>query len=202
LSEIKEWWDTWSPFQKYTRALALEEKLAAAQKELTDTKNLLALSDLRHSNEWKRAESAESQAASERQRADGLYQEILAQPAKVEAVVAELKARIRKMHVPRGLVLDHLCRVRNCVNPKHLEPVIERINFLRGVGASARNAKKTHCVRGHRLAGKNVRVFKDEKRYRFGTRVCLECVIIRNAATQARIKLRKPTQSDGREEGA
>src|ERR1051326_2493639 len=25
--------------------------------------------------------------------------------------------------VPDGLVLDHLCRVKNCVNPAHLEPV-------------------------------------------------------------------------------
>lgn len=25
--------------------------------------------------------------------------------------------------IPSGLVLDHLCRVRHCVNPAHLEPV-------------------------------------------------------------------------------
>lgn len=34
--------------------------------------------------------------------------------------------------IPDGLVLDHLCRVRNCVNPDHLEPVTQRENMRRG----------------------------------------------------------------------
>jgi hypothetical protein len=34
--------------------------------------------------------------------------------------------------VPEGLVLDHLCRVRRCVNPRHLEPVTQRENVFRG----------------------------------------------------------------------
>jgi hypothetical protein len=34
--------------------------------------------------------------------------------------------------VSEGLELDHLCRVRSCVNPKHLEPVTRRINQVRG----------------------------------------------------------------------
>lgn len=52
--------------------------------------------------------------------------------------------------IPDGLVLDHLCRVRNCVNPAHLEPVTSWENTLRGkkVGSAA-NALKTHCVNGH-----------------------------------------------------
>ncbi len=33
--------------------------------------------------------------------------------------------------VPDGLDLDHLCRVRNCVNPAHLEPVTRSENLLR-----------------------------------------------------------------------
>lgn len=45
--------------------------------------------------------------------------------------------------------LDHLCRVRSCVNPDHLEPVSYQENILRGEGASAVNARKTHCVQGH-----------------------------------------------------
>lgn len=51
--------------------------------------------------------------------------------------------------VPEGLELDHLCRVRHCVNPDHLEPVTPRENTLRGVGASAINARKTRCPKGH-----------------------------------------------------
>jgi hypothetical protein len=34
--------------------------------------------------------------------------------------------------VPVGLVLDHLCRVRHCCNPDHLEPVSIGVNVERG----------------------------------------------------------------------
>ena len=51
--------------------------------------------------------------------------------------------------VPDGLELDHLCRIRNCVNPRHLEPVTTRVNQLRGFGLSGHNARKTHCPNGH-----------------------------------------------------
>ena len=51
--------------------------------------------------------------------------------------------------IPPGLTLDHLCRVRCCVNPYHTEAVTNQINILRGVGITAQNAMKTHCKRGH-----------------------------------------------------
>lgn len=35
--------------------------------------------------------------------------------------------------IPEGLQLDHLCRVRRCVNPEHLEPVTSRENVRRGL---------------------------------------------------------------------
>jgi hypothetical protein len=34
--------------------------------------------------------------------------------------------------IPEGLDLDHLCRVRRCVNPDHLEPVTRSENLRRG----------------------------------------------------------------------
>jgi hypothetical protein len=54
--------------------------------------------------------------------------------------------------IPDGLQLDHLCRVRCCVNPKHLEPVTNRENGRRGIASqvnSDRQKAATHCRRGH-----------------------------------------------------
>jgi HNH endonuclease len=57
--------------------------------------------------------------------------------------------------IPHGLQLDHLCRVRNCVRPDHLEPVTNQVNALRGEGPTAVNATKTHCPKGHPYDAEN-----------------------------------------------
>lgn len=54
--------------------------------------------------------------------------------------------------IPDGLVIDHLCRVRHCVNPLHLEPVTSAENIRRGVSF---NGSKTHCKRGHEFTEAN-----------------------------------------------
>ena len=51
--------------------------------------------------------------------------------------------------IPSHLQVDHLCRVRHCANPWHMELVTRAENVLRGEGLSAQNARKTHCKRGH-----------------------------------------------------
>lgn len=50
------------------------------------------------------------------------------------------------------LELDHLCRVRACVNPEHLEPVTALENKLR---SPLSNINKTHCKRGHEFTPDN-----------------------------------------------
>lgn len=73
--------------------------------------------------------------------------------------------------IPDGLHLDHLCRVRNCVAPGHLEPVTNRENILRGEARAARQARQSHCRNGHPLFGDNL-VRSAAAR---GQRVCRTC---------------------------
>lgn len=78
--------------------------------------------------------------------------------------------------IPPGLVIDHLCRNRACVNPEHLEPVSMRENLMRGNGVAARNAAKATCPKGH--------AFDDTNTYRdkTGRRHCRACHRSREAA--------------------
>lgn len=76
--------------------------------------------------------------------------------------------------IAEGLVLDHLCRIRQCINPEHLEPVTNRENILRGEGIAAKNIKKTYCKHGHLLEN-NVYIFRT-------SRICRTCQNTRNRA--------------------
>ena len=52
--------------------------------------------------------------------------------------------------------LDHLCRVRNCVNVlNHVEDVTAKLNIARGEGPAGINGRKTHCIRGHEFTPTN-----------------------------------------------
>jgi hypothetical protein len=44
--------------------------------------------------------------------------------------------------VPRHLVVDHLCCVRSCVNPDHLEAVTHRENVIRAVAVREQRRKR------------------------------------------------------------
>lgn len=57
--------------------------------------------------------------------------------------------------ISEGMTIDHLCRVRRCVNPAHLEEVTRGENVLRGDTLSARNLAKTHCKNGHEFTDEN-----------------------------------------------
>jgi hypothetical protein len=84
-----------------------------------------------------------------------------------------------------GLTLDHLCRNPSCVRPDHLEAVSHRENCLRAVtGASAVNARKTHCLRGHPLTADNIYTHR-------GRRVCRQCQLIRTQNYRRRKKERQ-----------
>ena len=88
--------------------------------------------------------------------------------------------------IPEGRELDHLCRVRCCVNPAHLEPVTKSVNQRRGahvIRAWARLAMtdgRTHCHRGHSWIMDNLMFIKPCGAYPRGHVQCRICH--RNAA--------------------
>ena len=64
--------------------------------------------------------------------------------------------------IPTGWELDHLCRIRHCTNPAHLELVTHAENVRRAA------ALITHCPRGHAYDAENTAL-------NAGKRVCRTC---------------------------
>ena len=82
--------------------------------------------------------------------------------------------------IPEGLQIDHLCRVRCCVNPAHLEPVTNRENVRRG-DLGTKNTAKTHCPAGHPYDEANTRRSAGKRR-------CRACDQARQRACRARAR--------------
>lgn len=61
--------------------------------------------------------------------------------------------------VPQSLEIDHLCRVRECVNPDHLEAVTHAVNVRRGT-----HVQGSHCVNGHPRTPENAVWVSDKER--------------------------------------
>lgn len=90
--------------------------------------------------------------------------------------------------IGEGLELDHVCKVRRCVNPDHLEPVTHAENVGRGeLGETLRSkyAAPRNCPQGHALEGDNLIVASTKAGH--PNRKCRTC---RDAAV-ARFKERK-----------
>lgn len=72
--------------------------------------------------------------------------------------------------IPSGLVIDHKCRVRSCVNPDHLRVTTIGDNVRCGEGPTGQHLRATHCIRGH--------AFDEANTYRYkktGWRMCRTC---------------------------
>lgn len=99
--------------------------------------------------------------------------------------------RLHIGEVPEGLELDHLCRVRHCVNPWHLDPVPHIVNVERG-----EQAQRAHCPKGHPYDEGNTYVRPIGNGKRRG-RHCKECQ--RDAVRRYRARRAEP--KDGVRDG-
>lgn len=66
--------------------------------------------------------------------------------------------------IPKGMVIDHLCRNTGCVRPSHLEVVSNKTNVVR---SCAFRKPKTSCRNGHKYSHRNNR----------GDQVCRTCAV-------------------------
>lgn len=84
-----------------------------------------------------------------------------------------------KGEIPEGKQLDHLCRVRNCCNPLHLEPVSPSVNTLRGDLPNklrARFKALTHFRCGHERTPENTSIYlRQNGAFTHEKRRCLTC---------------------------
>lgn len=78
-----------------------------------------------------------------------------------------------KGEIPSELVIDHLCRQPQCINPDHLDTVSLWENTLRGENFMAKLAKATHCKRGHEFTKENTNIRTS------GRRQCKTCKRLR-----------------------
>lgn len=68
------------------------------------------------------------------------------------------------IETPKGMFVDHMCKVPRCCRPEHLRVVTKKTNALENnLSPFARNAAATACPQGHPYTGPNVYVYTPPK---------------------------------------
>ena len=102
---------------------------------------------------------------------------------------------LHKGPIPDGLVVDHMCNNRRCVNPDHLQAITHEANIKRSPAPHVQRWLTGRCIRGHDLTDPEVAYIRPDN----GRPMCRVCVRIRGEAT--RRNEGKMPQKRGRECG-
>ena len=68
----------------------------------------------------------------------------------------------------KGFDIDHVCKVRNCVNPGHMRILSHRENIRNG------SNKKEFCKLGHALSGENYYAYHVGGKIRYRCSLCIK----------------------------
>jgi hypothetical protein len=88
--------------------------------------------------------------------------------------------------IPAGLVLDHLCRRKMCVNPWHLEPVSPKENVDRGIVGALH--LRPSCRFGHPFTEENTQNYGSSRKCR--TCAVTYCRLLRHTPAEVLVHRR------------
>ena len=87
---------------------------------------------------------------------------------------------LNNIEIPVEKVVDHICRVRNCVNPGHLRFVTNWENTMHGDSPIGKNVFKRQCPSGHKYDQENTAIWNRERHCRACRKTAYRKFILKN----------------------